>query len=88
LIGGLGLLSDDPSTDERLERELGARLEIVSREEREWPMSLGASDLEALVMMGPSAFHAKQPELDTRIEALPERVQATASVTLTLCRRR
>jgi 23S rRNA (guanine745-N1)-methyltransferase len=88
LIGGLGLLSVDPSKDERLERELGARLEIVSREEREWPMSLGASDLEALVMMGPSAFHAKQPELGTRIEALPERVQATASVTLTLCRRR
>jgi 23S rRNA (guanine745-N1)-methyltransferase len=88
LIGPLGLLSVDPSKDERLERELGERLEVVAREEREWRMRLGARDLEALVMMGPSAFHAKQAELSARIEALPERVEASASVTLTLCRRR
>jgi 23S rRNA (guanine745-N1)-methyltransferase len=88
LIGPLGLLSVDSRKDERLDRELGARLEIVSREEREWRMTLGAGDLEALVMMGPSAFHTKQAELRARIEALPERVAASASVTLTLCRRR
>jgi 23S rRNA (guanine745-N1)-methyltransferase len=88
LIGPLGLLRVDSRKDERLERELGARLEIVSREEREWRMSLGAGDLEAVVMMGPSAFHMGQPELRARIEALPERVAASASVTLTLCRRR
>jgi 23S rRNA (guanine745-N1)-methyltransferase len=88
LIAPLGLLSVDSRKDERLERELGARLEIVSREEREWRMTLGAGDLEALVMMGPSAFHIKQAELRARIEALPKRVAASASVTLTLCRRR
>jgi 23S rRNA (guanine745-N1)-methyltransferase len=88
LIGPLGLLSVDSRKVERLERELGGRLEIVAREEREWRMSLGSHDLEALVMMGPSAFHANQAELGVRIEALPAPVKASASVTLTLCRRR
>jgi 23S rRNA (guanine745-N1)-methyltransferase len=88
LIGPLRLLSVDPSKDERLERELDEGFEIVSRDVREWRMGLGARDLEPLVMMGPSAFHAKQAELRTRIQALPERVEASASVTLRLCRRR
>jgi 23S rRNA (guanine745-N1)-methyltransferase len=88
LIGPLGLLSVDPAKDERLARELGGQLEIVARKEREWRMTLGPRELEALVMMGPSAFHAKHEELRARIAALPRSVDVSASVTLTLCRRR
>jgi 23S rRNA (guanine745-N1)-methyltransferase len=88
LIGPLGLLSVDPAKDERLARELGGQLEIVARKEREWRMTLGPRELEALVMMGPSAFHAKHEELRARIAALPRSVDVSASMTLTLCRRR
>ena len=51
-------------------------------------MSLTADDLEALVAMGPSGFHADPEELRGRIAALPERVEAGASVVLSLWRPR
>jgi 23S rRNA (guanine745-N1)-methyltransferase len=88
LTGPLGLLSVDSRKPERLERELGRRLELVSDEEREWPMSLGPGDLGALVMMGPSGFHADPEELPARIAALPERVEVRASVNLSRWRPR
>ncbi len=88
LTAPLGMLSVDSRKPERLERELGGRLELLSSEEREWRMSLAAGDLEALVMMGPSGFHADPEELRERIAALPERVEAGASVVLSLWRPR
>jgi 23S rRNA (guanine745-N1)-methyltransferase len=84
----LALLSVDARKPERLMQELAGRLELRSSEEREWRMTLGAADLEALVMMGPSGFHVDREELRTRVAALPERVEATASVRLTLWRPR
>ena len=88
LTARLGMLSVDSRKPERLERELGGRLELLSSEEREWRMSLATGDLEALVMMGPSGFHADPEELRGRIAALPERVEAGASVVLSLWRPR
>jgi 23S rRNA (guanine745-N1)-methyltransferase len=88
LTGPLGLLSVDSRKAERLVRELGPGLELLSSEEREWRMSLGPGDLEALVMMGPSGVHADREELRARIAALPERVEVGASVTLSMWRPR
>jgi 23S rRNA (guanine745-N1)-methyltransferase len=88
LTGPLGLLSVDSRKPERLERELGPGLELRSSEEREWRMSLGPGDLEALVMMGPSGFHADRNELRARIAGLPEPVEVGASVTLSAWRSR
>jgi 23S rRNA (guanine745-N1)-methyltransferase len=88
LTGPLGLLSVDSRKPERLERELGRRLEQVSDEEREWPMSLRPGDLGALVMMGPSGFHADPEELPARIAALPARVEVRGSVNLSRWRPR
>jgi len=82
LTGPLGMLSVDSRKPERLERELGERLELQSSDEREWRMSLAASELEALVMMGPSGFHVDPGELRGRIAALPERVEVSASVSV------
>jgi 23S rRNA (guanine745-N1)-methyltransferase len=87
LAGPLGLLSVDERKPERLEAELAGRLEQASNEELEWRLTLGAGDLEALVMMGPSAFHTDPAELRGRIGALPERVETRASVVLTVWRR-
>jgi 23S rRNA (guanine745-N1)-methyltransferase len=86
LIGPLGLLSVDRRKPERLERELGGRLELLSSDEREWRMSLDPGDLEALVMMGPSGLHADPKGLRDRIAALPERVEAGASVNVSVWR--
>jgi 23S rRNA (guanine745-N1)-methyltransferase len=88
LTGTLGLLSVDTRKPERLERELGPGLELRSSEQHEWPMSLGPGELEALVMMGPSGFHADREELRARISALPEPVEVLASVTLSVWRPR
>ncbi len=88
LAGPLGLLSIDSRKPERLERELGPRLELLSSEEREWRMWLGPGDLEALVMMGPSGLHADPEELRARIAALPERVEVGASVNVSRWRPR
>ena len=87
LAGPLGLLSVDERKPERLEQELGGRLERLSSEELEWVLRLGAGDLEALVMMGPNAFHTDPAELRRRIEGLPEPIEARASVLLTVWRR-
>jgi 23S rRNA (guanine745-N1)-methyltransferase len=88
LIGPLALLSVDRRKPERLERELGGRLELLSSDEREWRMSLGPGELEALVMMGPSGLHADPDGLRDRIAALPERVEAGASVNVSAWRPR
>jgi 23S rRNA (guanine745-N1)-methyltransferase len=88
LTGPLGLLSVDTRKPERLERELGPGLELRSSEQHEWRMSLGPGELEALVMMGPSGFHADREELRARISALPEPVEVLASVTLSVWRPR
>jgi 23S rRNA (guanine745-N1)-methyltransferase len=88
LTGPLGLLSVDSRKPERLERELGPRLELLSSEEREWPMSLGPGDLEALVMMGPCGFHADPDELRARIAALAGEVEVRASVNVSRWRPR
>ena len=87
LAGPLGLLSVDERKPERLEQELGGRLERLSSEELEWVLRLGAGDLEALVLMGPNAFHTDPAELRRRIEGLPEPIEARASVLLTVWRR-
>jgi 23S rRNA (guanine745-N1)-methyltransferase len=88
LTGPLGLLSVDTRKPERLERELGPGLELRSSEHHKWRMSLGPGELEALVMMGPSGFHADREELRARISALPEPVEVLASVTLSVWRPR
>ncbi len=87
LVGPLGLLGMGVHKRERLRRELGGLLEHVSSEVREWRMVLTPADLEALARMGPSAFHLDPAKLRARIEALPEPVEAGASVTVTVWRR-
>lgn len=88
LTGPLGLLSVDARKPERLAHELRPHLELLTSYERGWGMTLGPAELEALVMMGPSGFHANPNELQGRIEALPGRVETRASVSVSLWRAR
>jgi 23S rRNA (guanine745-N1)-methyltransferase len=88
LVPALGLLSVDARKQERLDRELGDRFRVARAEVLEWSMTLGSGDLEAVVAMGPSAAHVEPPALRERIASLPDRVEVTASVRVTVCGRR
>jgi 23S rRNA (guanine745-N1)-methyltransferase len=85
LVSALGLLSVDTRKRERLERELGDRLPISRSEVVEWRMELGRLDLQAVVAMGPSAAHVDPGAVRERIARLPDPVDVTGSVTITVC---
>jgi 23S rRNA (guanine745-N1)-methyltransferase len=82
LVSTLGLLTVDERKQERLEDQLAERFRLVAREVCEFPLSLGAAETEAVVGMGPSARHATEEDLRSRIAELPKPVAATASVTV------
>jgi hypothetical protein len=82
----LGLLAVGAGKRERLADRLSG-LEISDRRELEWSLQLDRAGARDLAAMGPSAFHLDATELDERVAALPERVDASAAVTLTLASR-
>jgi 23S rRNA (guanine745-N1)-methyltransferase len=86
LVAPLGLVRVDPDKDERLARQLAGRLEPVEREELRWRIRLDRDGARAAAAMGPSAFHVETDELDRRVAALPDQVDVTAAVTLSLAR--
>jgi 23S rRNA (guanine745-N1)-methyltransferase len=85
LVDGLGLLSVDSRKQERLDRELAGHLRVARAEVREWEMTLSRDDLAAVVAMGPSAVHLDPETLRRRVESLPERMEVSASVTMSVC---
>ncbi|GAA0521866.1 ubiquinone biosynthesis protein [Saccharopolyspora subtropica] len=87
LVGALDLLAVDERKQQRLSEQLADRFEPVSQRVCRFPLSLTAADAEAVVGMGPSAWHADPGRLRERIAAVPEPVTATASVTVAVYRR-
>lgn len=85
LVEGLGLLSVDSRKQERLDRELAGHFRVARAELREWQMTLSRADLEAVAAMGPSAVHLDPGTLRRRLETLPERMEVSASVTMSVC---
>jgi len=84
LIEPLGLLAVDERKDERLAARLEPALRPTDRRELSWTLGLDRTAARDLAAMGPSAFHLTSAELDERVAALPQRVDVTASVTITL----
>lgn len=87
LVSRLGLLNVDERKQERLSDQLGGRFEQLDRQVCEFRLAMGHREVEAVVGMGPSAWHSSRDSLRSRIEALPERVEVTASVTVSAYRR-
>ncbi len=83
----LGMLGVDARKEERLTASLAPHLSEVDRTEVEAAPLLDHRSLRQLVEMGPSAHHSDAGDLDERIGALPEPLEATASVTLSRWRR-
>jgi 23S rRNA (guanine745-N1)-methyltransferase len=84
LVAPLGLVRVDPDKEERLARQLATTLEPVEREELRWRIRLDGA--RAAAAMGPSAFHVAADELDRRVARLPDQVDVTAAVRLSLAR--
>ncbi|QUH05959.1 methyltransferase domain-containing protein [Saccharopolyspora erythraea] len=87
LVAELGLLSVDERKQERLDQQLGGLFEPVGQRTCEFTMRLDRAEAEAVVGMGPSAWHSSARDIGARIAALPEPVLVTASVTVSVYRR-
>jgi 23S rRNA (guanine745-N1)-methyltransferase len=88
LVLALGLLSVDPSKSERLDASLGDDFEREQTTREERVLQLTQREVEAVVAMGPSAWHIHASTLAHRVAALPEPVAATAAVNVTRYRPR
>lgn len=86
LIGPLGMLTVDPLKAERLAEGMADRFTRVESIEVEEPMALDRADVAAVVAMGPSARHSAPGVLASRIADLPEPVEVTVSVTVSVYR--
>jgi 23S rRNA (guanine745-N1)-methyltransferase len=84
LAGPLGLIGVDPDKEARLADQLAAALEVVERRDLRWRLRLDHDGARAAAAMGPSAFHVSERELDERLEALPQQLDVTAAVTISL----
>jgi SAM-dependent methyltransferase len=84
LVEPLGLIGVDDRKEERLADQLAPDLEIAATDQLEWRLILDHPAARDAVAMGPSAFHIAPADLDERVAALPQPVEVTAAVTITL----
>ena len=80
VVGPLGLLSVGANKDEAVATSLGDGFVRVDEQRYDQLLQLTHKEVEALVRMGPSAWHVDPAGLATAIAALPEIVPVTASV--------
>jgi 23S rRNA (guanine745-N1)-methyltransferase len=80
----LGLLGVDEHKEARLADRLEPALAIADRRELTWTLRLDRAGARDAAAMGPSAFHVSPAELDERVAALPQLLDVTAAVTITL----
>ncbi|MCC5577181.1 methyltransferase domain-containing protein [Microtetraspora sp. AC03309] len=83
LVERLGLLSVDEDKERRLEDAFGDRFTKAGREDVEITLDLSHPAVEAVVGMGPSAWHTDPGTLAEGVRALPDPVRVTASFQIT-----
>jgi 23S rRNA (guanine745-N1)-methyltransferase len=88
LVSELGLLNVDQNKQQRLDEQLGDLFAPVRRDTREFTMWLRRNEIEGLVAMGPSAWHATSDSLRQAVAALSSPFPVTASVTVSVHRGR
>jgi Methylase involved in ubiquinone/menaquinone biosynthesis len=84
LIGALGLLTVDQDKDRRLAAALADHFTQVGEVAVETTMTLGHDAVEAVVAMGPSAWHTDPDTLRRRIANLPEECSVPGLFRITL----
>lgn len=88
LRASVGLLAVDPAKEERLHRTLTAHFRHERAEPLEYPMSLTAEEVAALVAMSPAAHHVDAAELRRRVAESEAPVRVTASFVASVYRPR
>lgn len=88
LVGPLGLLSVDERKDARMREQLDPYFTRSQTSTCRFSMTLGHADIEALVAMGPSAWHTDPAERQGRIRGLPKELPVTACFTVSAYRPR
>lgn len=86
IVAPLDLLAVDDRKSERLAGALAGWFEVVEESPVRFAMALTRPDIEALAGMGPTAKHAAMAQVRRDIAALPEPLEVTASVRVSLCR--
>ncbi|ETK34706.1 putative RNA methyltransferase [Microbispora sp. ATCC PTA-5024] len=79
IVERLGLLRVDEDKERRLEDTLGEDFAPAGREDVEIALDLDHKAAEAVVGMGPSAWHTRPAEVAALIAELPDPVRVTAS---------
>jgi 23S rRNA (guanine745-N1)-methyltransferase len=88
LVSKLELLKVEAEKQERITAAIAPYGQLSSEDDWEFTMSLSHADVEAVVAMGPSAWHVDQVRLRDRVRTLDEPVPVTASVIVSTYRRR
>lgn len=79
LVERLGLLSVDESKERRVAESLGGHFVEAGQSVHEFEMALGHEAVEAVVGMGPSAWHTAPEDMRRKIMELPKTSYVTAS---------
>lgn len=88
LVEGLGLITVDEDKRDRLERTMGPFFRLAERRPYQAALTLPRADMLLLAGMGPSAWHRSEAELRARSQAMPDRVQVTLAVEISVYRPR
>ncbi|GAA2851119.1 rRNA (guanine-N1)-methyltransferase [Streptosporangium fragile] len=88
LVERLGLLSVDESKERRVAESLSDHFVETGRSTLEFEAALGHEAVEAVVGMGPSAWHLDKEVMRRKIEDLPETSLVTASFRMSIFKRR
>ncbi|MFI5906588.1 putative RNA methyltransferase [Dactylosporangium sp. NPDC051541] len=86
LVTALGLITVDPAKEERLHKSLDQWFVRTGRHRVRDPLGLTRAEAEALVGMGPSAWHTDPDTIRATIAAMPEPITATLDVDLSVWR--
>ncbi len=87
LVAALDLVTVDEHKSRRLADQLDPYFELMDRQAVTATMSLSHDEVEAVVGMGPSAWHADPDATAERVRLLPEPVAVTLSVAIGVYRR-
>lgn len=87
IVGPLGMLAVAPDKDERLARQL-ADFTVVEERTVRYSAPMNREDVTHEALMGPSAHHVDPDELATAVAALPQPLDVTVAVTVSVHRAR
>jgi 23S rRNA (guanine745-N1)-methyltransferase len=88
LIEPLSMISVDSSKDERLRQTLGSLADELESSSVDWRIDLSRAEAADLVSMGPNAGRLDPVSLDSALDSLGYPMSVTASVTVSIARKR